>query len=128
MSEAARRAGAFNDRFRVLSAIEQGGRYRPRSINPGFVFDLFSGPLTADRKRQAAKPCQDQSEQAATRSAASACLSAGSDYEATLTFVLTRRRRIAPPTMPKPPIIMVHVAGSGTAPALRTTLSKANSG
>ena len=28
---------------------------------------------------------------------------------------LTRRRRIAPPTMPKPPIIIAQVAGSGTA-------------
>lgn len=41
----------------------------------------------------------------------------GEDGYANETFALTRRRRIAPPTMPMPPIIIAQVAGSGTAPA-----------
>jgi hypothetical protein len=46
--------------------------------------------------------------------------------QAKLSFVLTRRRPIAPPTMPKPTIIIAHVEGSGTAPipALELVLSK----
>ena len=46
--------------------------------------------------------------------------------QAKLSFVLTRRRPIAPPTMPKPTIIIAHVEGSGTAPIpiLKLVLSK----
>ena len=45
-----------------------------------------------------------------------ACLASPlSSLHAGAVFVLTvRRRRMAPPTMPKPPIIMTQLAGSGT--------------